>query len=78
MSHASPTEAASEAKFRLAGKVAGIDACQLISDCDEVVVGSALNCDLIVTDPLVPLPITYAELLDSVIVTFSTGSGVLS
>src|ERR1043166_4360565 len=54
MSHSSSTEAASEAKFRLAGKVAGIDACQLISDCDEVVVGSALNCDLIMTDPLVP------------------------
>jgi hypothetical protein len=54
MAHTSTTCAAIGGKFRLAGRVAGIDACQLISDCDKVIVGSSVNCDLVVTDPLVP------------------------
>jgi len=38
----------------LAGTVAGVDACSLASNADTIVVGSALDCDLTVTDPLVP------------------------
>src|SRR5438067_185345 len=46
--------AAVEGKYRLTGTVAGVHACQLVSDADEIIVGSALTCDLVVTDPLVP------------------------
>jgi len=46
--------ARSDGKFHLVGKVAGVEACQLISDKDEIIVGSAIDCDLVVADPLVP------------------------
>jgi len=50
MAHSHPTDC----KFQLTGSVAGVGACQVISEKDEIVVGSALDCDLVVADPLVP------------------------
>lgn len=41
-------------RVRLAGTVAGVDSCELITDREEITVGSALSCDLSVTDPLIP------------------------
>ncbi|OGV59620.1 MAG: hypothetical protein A2498_04395 [Lentisphaerae bacterium RIFOXYC12_FULL_60_16] len=38
----------------LTGTVAGVLACGLVSNDDRIVIGSALHCDLVVTDPLVP------------------------
>ena len=39
---------------RLRGSVAGIDACELLSDRDDITIGSAPGVDLMVNDPLVP------------------------
>lgn len=41
-------------RVQIIGTVAGIQACQLLSDHEEIVVGSGLDCDLVVADPLVP------------------------
>lgn len=41
-------------KTLLSGSVAGIEACQLLSDNDEILVGSDIACDLAVPDPLIP------------------------
>ena len=43
-----------EKRLQIAGSVAGVPACYLASDKDEVVVGSRLDCDLVAPDPLVP------------------------
>ncbi|MCG3149008.1 MAG: hypothetical protein PCFJNLEI_02460 [Verrucomicrobiae bacterium] len=54
MGHSHPTATEPDSKFQITGMVAGVGACQLISDKDEIVVGSGLECDLVVVDPLVP------------------------
>ena len=41
-------------RIRIAGAVAGVPACELVSERDRIVLGSSLGCDLIVDDPLVP------------------------
>ena len=41
-------------RIRLTGRVCGIDACELVADRDEIIVGSALDCDLVIPDPLIP------------------------
>src|SRR6185503_12424172 len=41
-------------KVQLVGTVAGVDACHLLTDQTAIVVGSALDCDLTILDPLVP------------------------
>lgn len=38
----------------LRGYVEGVEACQLLTDRKSIVVGSALDCDLVVADPLIP------------------------
>lgn len=43
-----------QGKILLSGSVAGVDACQLVTADDELVIGSGLDCDLVVHDPLVP------------------------
>lgn len=43
-----------DGKFQLVGTVAGVTACQLISDKDEIIVGSGITCHLVIADPLVP------------------------
>lgn len=54
MSESHSHNGSSNGKFQLVGKVAGVDACHLISDQDEILVGSAIQCDLVLADPLVP------------------------
>ena len=49
-----PEQADNPEGILLAGTVAGVDACSLVSNAGTIVVGSALDCDLTVTDPLVP------------------------
>lgn len=39
---------------RLRGSVAGVDACELLSDREDITIGSAVGSDLMVNDPLVP------------------------
>lgn len=41
-------------RVRISGTVAGVAACELVSEQDRIVVGAALDCDLVVADPLVP------------------------
>jgi hypothetical protein len=41
-------------RMRLSGRVCGVDACELVADRDEILVGSALDCDLVIPDPLIP------------------------
>ncbi len=41
-------------RISLLGQVLDVDACHLISDQDEIVVGPGIDCDLIVADPLIP------------------------
>ncbi|MCX5662380.1 MAG: hypothetical protein NTW19_22095 [Planctomycetota bacterium] len=56
-SAASPLAAnapAPTAMVELRGSVAGIKACEILTDRREILVGSALDCDLVVHDPLVP------------------------
>lgn len=43
-----------ESRIRLTGSVAGVDACEVVCDGDEVRIGSAIHNDLVVCDPLVP------------------------
>lgn len=42
-------------KVRLTGSVAGIDACEIVSDSDEILVGAGIDCDLVTADPIVPV-----------------------
>jgi hypothetical protein len=48
-------EQCSHPRVRLAGSVAGVAACELVTEKDSIVIGSALDNDLVVIDPLVPL-----------------------
>lgn len=41
-------------RIRLLGRVAGVESCELVADGDEIVVGSALDGDLVLADPLLP------------------------
>lgn len=41
-------------KVSLTGFVCGVEACGIVADGDEIVVGSAIQCDLVVPDPLIP------------------------
>lgn len=41
-------------KVKLVGWVAGVRACELLTEGVEIVVGSAITCDLVVLDPLSP------------------------
>lgn len=50
----SKTSSHPDGKIRLRGSVAGVEACELIADCDELVVGAGSDCDLTVADPLFP------------------------
>lgn len=42
------------ARVEIVGDVAGVDACRVLSDRGRIVVGSALDCDVVLRDPLVP------------------------
>src|SRR5690242_18250032 len=54
MAQPNPIKTPTAGKFQLVGTVAGVAACQLIWDQDEIVVGSAIQCDLVIADSLVP------------------------
>jgi hypothetical protein len=41
-------------KVKLAGSVAGVESCELVTGGTEIIVGSAITCDLVVLDPLAP------------------------
>ena len=41
-------------RVRLTGRVAGVQACELVADRDNLLIGSSLACDLTVADPLLP------------------------
>lgn len=41
-------------KVQLVGTVAGVDACHVLTDGESLTAGSALDCDLIIADPLTP------------------------
>ncbi|MCC7192391.1 MAG: hypothetical protein IT444_06360 [Phycisphaeraceae bacterium] len=41
-------------KVKLVGKVAGVQSCELLTEGTEIIVGSAITCDLVVLDPLAP------------------------
>lgn len=49
-----PTIRGSQHRVRLTGRVAGVDACEIVSDRGRITVGSAASCDLCVADPLMP------------------------
>lgn len=42
------------AKVRLIGTVAGVEACHVLSEDDTLLAGSALDCHLVIADPLTP------------------------
>lgn len=50
----STTVTHSAGRVRLAGQVAGVESCELVADADEIMVGSGIDCDLVVPDPLIP------------------------
>lgn len=41
-------------RIHLVGQVAGVESCELVADVDEIMVGSGIDCDLVVPDPLIP------------------------
>ena len=43
-----------DGRIRLLGSVAGVVSCELVADCDELVIGAGTDCDLTVADPLFP------------------------
>ncbi len=41
-------------RVHLVGRVSGVQSCEVLSDHERIVVGSGIDCDLVVADPLVP------------------------